>query len=374
MQHLLTDKDITDEAKMRIEIAAIDLADSLRPYIEHRLNEQNQMQKLFKLLARYVLYIHVVTTSINYKLYLIDQKEQDATNDAIARFNKEYKFNALIPTKKEVKSPYFDITMPPTSDYCLVSMWIREFPYRDAKQSLLFQNCFKYVENMVKKGKDELARVNENKLDRDREIRLNKVYKLCCKLRRKIMRLPQLGLTIQEMIEGRPFPKRPYEREYSEGFMRAVRKNETKKVVEYLALSKNLVFSYDWTHLTALHWAAKRGHSELVELLIERGSDIHADDSIEKTPLWYALHLDHLDCVYILIKHGAVLPKHISLKKLTSLGVSGLIVKVVKTLIESKYCQFMLSYSKKRQLQIQKEATSRILLLLEEHVTLKLAN
>lgn len=41
--------------------------------------------------------------------------------------------------------------------------------------------------------------------------------------------------------------------------------------------------------MTALHWACKRGHFEIVKLLIENGADIEFLDIIGRPTLYFAI-------------------------------------------------------------------------------------
>lgn len=42
-------------------------------------------------------------------------------------------------------------------------------------------------------------------------------------------------------------------------------------------------------HLTCLHFAVKKGYFDMTQLLVEKGADVNATDSMERTPLFYAL-------------------------------------------------------------------------------------
>ncbi len=41
--------------------------------------------------------------------------------------------------------------------------------------------------------------------------------------------------------------------------------------------------------MTGLHWAARRGHLELVKILIKYNSDINALDISSRTPLYFSI-------------------------------------------------------------------------------------
>jgi ankyrin repeat protein len=58
------------------------------------------------------------------------------------------------------------------------------------------------------------------------------------------------------------------------------------------------------TGRTPLHWAAARGHKEVAELLIVKGSDVNAKDDDGKTPVDWAILNDHPETIDLLRKHG----------------------------------------------------------------------
>lgn len=57
--------------------------------------------------------------------------------------------------------------------------------------------------------------------------------------------------------------------------------------------------------LTALHWACDRGKADLVELLLDRGSEINSQATDGQTPLHYAASCSHDSVVKILLANGA---------------------------------------------------------------------
>ncbi|XP_046390679.1 integrin-linked protein kinase [Ischnura elegans] len=54
-----------------------------------------------------------------------------------------------------------------------------------------------------------------------------------------------------------------------------------------------------------LHWAAKRGHSKIVELLVQRGARVGATNMGDDTPLHLASAHGHADIVHFLLRHKA---------------------------------------------------------------------
>ncbi|XP_013388955.1 ankyrin repeat domain-containing protein 65-like [Lingula anatina] len=61
----------------------------------------------------------------------------------------------------------------------------------------------------------------------------------------------------------------------------------------------------DWIGQTLLHWAARIGHIQFVQLLLQNGADTSIQDKDGCTPLHGAAWYDHTQCVQLLLQHGA---------------------------------------------------------------------
>ena len=66
-------------------------------------------------------------------------------------------------------------------------------------------------------------------------------------------------------------------------------------------------YGYDYlcNGMTALHWAASEGHSTVVELLLEASADKHAADDSGSTALHFAATRGHSEVVKLLLEAGA---------------------------------------------------------------------
>ena len=59
-----------------------------------------------------------------------------------------------------------------------------------------------------------------------------------------------------------------------------------------------------WADMTALHYAAQKGHKEIIELLIANGVNVNAKNLTDKTPLDWANTFNRPELAALLRKHG----------------------------------------------------------------------
>lgn len=57
--------------------------------------------------------------------------------------------------------------------------------------------------------------------------------------------------------------------------------------------------------LTGLHWAVKRGHFKVCELLLKHNAHVNALDILGRTPLYFALTSQKLDLYCLLLFYKA---------------------------------------------------------------------
>jgi hypothetical protein len=94
---------------------------------------------------------------------------------------------------------------------------------------------------------------------------------------------------------------RIWSQEKSDPMHMAARAGDLAKLSALIEEGANVNVKNMWGE-TALHYAAERGHKEVVELLIAKGADIHAG-RIEA--LQYAIEHEHTEVAIILINKGA---------------------------------------------------------------------
>jgi ankyrin repeat protein len=90
----------------------------------------------------------------------------------------------------------------------------------------------------------------------------------------------------------------------------AAEKGDLARVKELVEKNPELVNAratgqYAYLKFTPLHFAAWKGHKDIVQYLIKKGTDIHAQDSDGSTPLYWAANFGHEEIVTALIQNGA---------------------------------------------------------------------
>lgn len=81
-----------------------------------------------------------------------------------------------------------------------------------------------------------------------------------------------------------------------------VKENNVHKIEN---LSPKSIEDTDENGMSLLHWAADRGHTEIVRCLLEKKINVNMQDDEGQTALHYAASCGHLDIIRVLLDHGA---------------------------------------------------------------------
>ncbi|CAI2360714.1 unnamed protein product [Moneuplotes crassus] len=100
-------------------------------------------------------------------------------------------------------------------------------------------------------------------------------------------------------------PQNPMSHPDSKEFFGHIKCNNFDDVRLMLQLVPNLVYEFDARFQTGLHWAAKRGYSKIVRLLIKYGANINLKDVSGRTALYIACKYNHHDIVRTLLANKA---------------------------------------------------------------------
>lgn len=86
----------------------------------------------------------------------------------------------------------------------------------------------------------------------------------------------------------------------SDHFLKEVKSGNVNTVIQMLIDTPDLVKSSDSTYQTALHWACKRGHKDIVKFLLSSKANIYAVDIMGRIPEQIALDKGHMEIASIL--------------------------------------------------------------------------
>ncbi|XP_026189989.1 acyl-CoA-binding domain-containing protein 2 [Cyclospora cayetanensis] len=94
-------------------------------------------------------------------------------------------------------------------------------------------------------------------------------------------------------------------RSKGDAFCCQVASGDTKAVEAALRENRSLVSATGDGGMTALHFAADRGHLDIAKMLLAHGADVNYQDDLGETPLHVAIAAEQMDMVALLRKAGA---------------------------------------------------------------------
>jgi hypothetical protein len=133
-----------------------------------------------------------------------------------------------------------------------------------------------------------------------------KEYKteLIHKMKNFLLFFKTLGLSSSELLK---FPIRPYYHPKAAEFVKAAKFGDSDKITSMLFHHSNLlIYEFDYLHLTALHWATKRNHTECAQELIKLRAYVNSQDLYGRRPLYYAIQNKNAALVYQFLVHYAI--------------------------------------------------------------------
>ena len=86
---------------------------------------------------------------------------------------------------------------------------------------------------------------------------------------------------------------------------KAAYKGNLEKVKKIIAKNPAQIDVQDWLGYTPLQLASGKGHTEIVEFLLDHGADIELENVYGKRPLLFAAEYGHYNTVRTLLEHGA---------------------------------------------------------------------
>ncbi|KAL4442916.1 hypothetical protein ABPG74_010805 [Tetrahymena malaccensis] len=108
-------------------------------------------------------------------------------------------------------------------------------------------------------------------------------------LKKAFYHLKSIKVQIEDLSKTQIFSSKPFQKKFSYELIQAAKLGDIMKVIECLNENRFLVFDFDYIFQTALHWATKRNHYQIVDMLIKNGADVNSKDIMGRTPLFFAL-------------------------------------------------------------------------------------
>ncbi|CAD8153346.1 unnamed protein product [Paramecium octaurelia] len=166
--------------------------------------------------------------------------------------------------------------------------------------SELLKQSYKYWDFAIKTKKDPTkVRKTECNISISTQTNLEKMKSLLlfCIRKLKFMKLhPEIILKNNEIIK-----LKPYQREGSYVFFKAIGKNDLDLVKLMLEKCRFYAFDVNEYFQTALHICSRKGYMAIAEILLSYGTYPDAKDVNYKTPLYYALVNKQKDIVKLLL-------------------------------------------------------------------------
>ena len=347
MNILLSKKSIDNRYNIEDNInrvCMIDIHNSSNKRVRHKYNNNKysrysvcdrEVNDILQMVSRYMLSIKYKRECIVHKIH-----EHDTQYDDISTYNTTHRVGVSDILRRRYNT--YNISYENSGNSIHKSM--REYDDRYRKICERYDRVYKYTLDCIDKNKDVIDNIDSD----NRYICDDNKYKNMVYMRQKIVytvkKMKRLGISLDDLLNNKPFPTRPFERQHADKFIKAVKKNDMKTIKQIITLSRYIVHSYDWNKFSCIHWAVKRGYIDIVVLLLNKGADIEEEDPLERTPLWYALHNNNTDIVLLLLlSYDASLPKHVSVSNLREIGCNTFILKIVELLISYRYVLYMLS-------------------------------
>ncbi|CAG9323698.1 ANKRD32_5 [Blepharisma stoltei] len=131
-----------------------------------------------------------------------------------------------------------------------------------------------------------------------------KRYFECLKL--SVRHFKALKLTNKEMpLLPKLIGNEPFGRKNSIEFMKECKEGNLNAVLVHLHNDKWLAHVFDAMKMTALHWAAIRDHSFIIEALMSHNAFVDVLDMTHRTPLYLASRMGSYNAVKKLLSHRA---------------------------------------------------------------------
>ncbi len=117
---------------------------------------------------------------------------------------------------------------------------------------------------------------------------------------------PEPPVQVTEPVqEGQPAPKPKTQPMSDYDFLKLCKSGDAVKVQEAITNGADVNARNNYDGLTALMWAARHGHADVVEVLMKHGADVNAKNNDGWTALMHSALNDEAEAAEVLLAHGA---------------------------------------------------------------------
>ena len=110
------------------------------------------------------------------------------------------------------------------------------------------------------------------------------------------------GLSLENFINNKILPQKPFELKKSEDFLEDVKFNNIENVKEAILKDSNYLFQYDYHKQTGFHWAAKLGYDEMLRFMLQHSKACNLYDYKMRTPIYLAALFNQRKCIQVLLE------------------------------------------------------------------------
>lgn len=127
-------------------------------------------------------------------------------------------------------------------------------------------------------------------------------------LKAALFYINKLKLTPGELMTQNIFSSKPFQKKDSYELIQACKRGDDQKVKDLLKFNKYLVYDFDYVinskikiYMSGLHWACKRGHIDVVKILLNNGADIDFQDIIGRTALYFGIVSNNSELIQVFL-------------------------------------------------------------------------
>ncbi|CDW80221.1 ankyrin repeat-containing protein [Stylonychia lemnae] len=306
----------------RVDLTQISVPEALKILAEKRANLLDDKTKQFSLELERMIQSIDEAHLIQYLREEMAKKENEEVQNGKSNKKAQIVNQEIKDLQEQNNRIQFDLTKEDFRDLRGKVNFVTENDIFDDK----FNKALRERKKILKEPWEKVRAVfKEKNLIKEKNFLLENVLmkKLKKRFKNKILecakQLTDMKMDLKQFISDNVMPTEPYERPGSQKFINAAKSGDYEAVQQMIQSNKYFVYDFDHINQTALHWAAKRNHKDIVNLLIQNGANVNHVDMViiiiliflkgGRTALYLATKESNFACVKLLLAASAV-PLH----------------------------------------------------------------